>query len=115
MKPCCLAVTLALAFFSISRAFSQATASFTVSPAVCLNKPVTINNTSTGASSYFWSFCPADFNTTPDAVNIGNPGGLLNEPVFGCYAQDDDGNYYGLVNNHIIGHLDRLSFGNSLL
>jgi len=91
------------------------TAGFTAVDHVCLGTPVTIQNTTVGGSNYYWSFCAADFNSTPEAVNIGNPGGLLVSPVFGCYTQDVDKNFYGLVTNYTYGHLVRLSFGNSLL
>ncbi len=94
---------------------SPVTASFTTPDTVCVNSPVTIQNTSQNATNYFWSFCAADFNTTPEAINLGNPNGVLNSPVFGCYALDDNGNYYGLLINYNSGELLRLNFGNSLL
>lgn len=102
--------------FCSDRCFSQVTASFTTSAStVCTNTPVTITNTSTGATNYYWSFCAADFNTTPEAVNLGNLGGLLSTPDFGDYAKDDNGNYYGLVGSYADGNLIRLNFGTSLL
>ncbi len=105
-----------ICLFSIQASFSQiVTASFNAPDTVCVNSSVNIQNTSQGGSSYYWSFCAADFNTTPQAVNIGNPSGVLNSPVFGCYALDDNGNYYGLVMNYTSGELSRLNFGNSLL
>jgi hypothetical protein len=60
------------------KVFSQVTAAFTTSTSTaCANTPVSISNGSMGATNYYWSFCAADFNTTPEAVNLGNPGGLL--------------------------------------
>jgi gliding motility-associated-like protein len=94
---------------------SQVTAGFTTVASTCTGTPVTIQNTSSGASSYFWSFCAADFSTTPEGTNLGNPGGLLSSPVFGTYVQDDNGDFYGLVDNYTAGNLIRLSFGSSLL
>src|SRR5438105_2904244 len=112
----CLNLVLLLILFS-KVAYSQinVTASFTAPDTVCVNTPFQITNTSRGASNYYWSFCAADFNTTPQANNIGNPGNLLNTPVFMDYALDDNGNYYGFVVNYASGHLVRLDYGNSLL
>ena len=107
---------LCLFLFFAYPAFSQVTASFNVVSSVCANAPVTIQNTSNNASSYYWSFCAADFSSTPEAVNLGNPSGVFTgQPVFGSYAQDGNGNYYGIVSCYDPGHVVRLSFGNSLL
>ncbi len=89
--------------------------SFTAPDTVCINTPVTITNTTVGATNYYWSFCGADFNTTPVGQNLGNPGTLLNAPVFMDYALNDDGNYYGFVVNYNTSHLIRLAYGTSLL
>lgn len=91
------------------------TASFTAPAQVCVNTPVQVQNTSVGYTNCFWSFCAADFSTTPEAVNLGNPGNLLASPTFGCYQLDDNGNYYGLVTSYNTGDLIRLNFGTSLL
>jgi gliding motility-associated-like protein len=106
---------IGLLWFCCSTVRSQVTASFTVAPVVCAGSPVSVVNTTVGGTNYFWSFCAADFSTTPQATNMGNPSNALNEPVFGCYAQDNSGNYYGLVTDYSIGHVTRLNFGNSLL
>jgi gliding motility-associated-like protein len=113
MKSCCL--LLIPAFLLYSHASAQVTASFTVPSSVCAGSPVTVNNTSAGATNYYWSFCAADFSANPDAVNLGDPNGVINNPVFGTYVQDADGNFYGLVTCYAEGHLIRLRFGNSLL
>jgi len=108
----------ALVFFIINYAYTQGQviAGFTTSvDRACVNTPITIRNTTTGGTNYYWSFCAADFSSTPEPVNLGNPGGLLSSPVFNCYTQDDDKNFYGLVTNYTYGHLVRLNFGNSLL
>ncbi len=86
---------------------------FTTPDTVCVNTPVTITNTSTGASTYYWNFCVGNINSTPAADNIGNPGNL-SAPVFLDYVFDN-GNYYGFVTNFNSGNLVRLDFGNSLL
>jgi gliding motility-associated-like protein len=87
---------------------------FTTKDTVCVNTPVAITNTSSGASSYYWNFCVADLNTAPVGENIGNTGSNLSQPVFMDYAFDK-GNYYGFVINHYPGGLIRLDFGNNLL
>src|SRR5207249_1254480 len=76
----------------INLSLTCATAGFTTPDTVCVNTPVNIANTSTGASSYYWNFCVADVNTTPTAVNLGNPGGFLSQPVF-VDLVEDNGNY----------------------
>jgi gliding motility-associated-like protein len=89
---------------------------FTAPDTVCLNAPVNIVNTSTCASSYYWSFCTPDINNSiPDGVNLGNPGNYLNGPVFSDYVKDNTGNYYVFVTNYTTGDLVRLDFGNNML
>lgn len=104
-----------LLFFVIKPIYPQVTAGFTTVDHACVNTPVAIRNITTGGSNYYWSFCAADFNSTPESVNLGNPGGLFSAPVFNCYAQDDNKNFYGLVTSYASGHLIRLNFGSSLL
>ncbi|MEP7375332.1 MAG: gliding motility-associated C-terminal domain-containing protein [Chitinophagaceae bacterium] len=87
---------------------------FTIPDTVCVNTPVNITNTTIGVTSYYWSFCAADANKTPTAVNLGNPGGSLSLPVFSDVV-NDNGNYYVFVSNNWPGGLVRLDFGNSLL
>ena len=81
---------------------------------VCTNSPVTITNTSIGGTTFYWSFCDADLNQPPQAVNIGDISGILSEPVF-MDIVSQNGNYYGLLTDHYPGSLLRLDFGNSLL
>jgi len=69
---------------------------FTTPDTVCVNTPVNISNTTTGASNYFWNFCVAGINSTPASLNLGNPGGLLAEPVFSDIIEDN-GNFYAFV------------------
>jgi len=95
------------------------TPSFTVPDTVCVNSPVNITNTTTGASRYYWNFCTADINSTkPSAVDLGNPGNKVNRPVFIDVAYQN-GKYYGfLINNGVINSeakLIRLDFGTSML
>lgn len=81
---------------------------------VCINTPVTITNTTSGGTNYYWSFCSANLNTTPEIENLGNVGGMLNQPVFMDYVFTNN-NYYAFVTNYRGGDLIRLDFGNSLL
>ena len=95
--------------------FEQAvTASFNSSDTVCINEPINIQNTSQGATNYFWSFCTANINQPPVGTNLGNPGNALSLPVYIDYVFTN-GNYYGFVVNNSPGGLVRLDFGNSLL
>lgn len=109
--PGCLAILFAV--LSSLRGYGQ-TASFTMPSAVCTNVPVTIANTSTGGSTFYWSFCSADLTQTPEATSVGNLTTLPQEPVF-IDLVEDNGNYYGLMTIHYPGNLARLDFGNSLL
>ena len=90
------------------------TASFTMPSQVCTNVPVTIANTSTGGTSFYWSFCSADLSQTPAALNMGNLIAPPREPVF-IEIVEENNNYYGLMTIHYPGSLVRLDFGNSLL
>ena len=88
--------------------------SFSLPDTVCVNAPVNITNTSTGGTTFYWSFCQADLNETPEALNLGNIGGQFTTPVF-LDVVSENGNYYGFLTNHNPGGLVRLDFGNSML
>ncbi|MDR6340687.1 gliding motility-associated-like protein [Filimonas zeae] len=90
------------------------TAAFTAPDTVCVNTPVAVNNLSENASRYYWNFNTANVNRQPEAVNMGNIGGMLNVPVFGDIVEAN-GNYHVFVVNHNNFQLIRLDFGNSLL
>ncbi len=81
---------------------------------VCTNVPVMIANTSTGGTSFYWSFCSADLSQTPEALNMGNLVAPPREPVF-IEIVEENNNYYGLMTIHYPGSLVRLDFGSSLL
>lgn len=106
---------IALNFLFFSSVLSQVTVGFNAVSSTCAGTPVTVQNTSTGATNYFWSFCSADFNNVPEVVNLGAGNGLLAIPTYSDYALDDNGNYYGFVTTYGLGHLIRLNFGTSLL
>jgi len=88
--------------------------SFIAPDTVCTNTNVQVQNTSTGATSYYWTFC--EFNTnTPIGTNLGNFGGQLQTPVFADLVKDNNGNYFAFVSNNSPGGITRLSYGSSLL
>lgn len=101
-------------FTKLSFAQVNVTASFTAPDTVCINSPINIQNTSQGATTYYWSFCTANINQPPIGTNLGDLGGLLSLPVYIDYVFTN-GNYYGFVTNNSPGGLLRLDFGNSLL
>ena len=113
MKTNCLVLSFIFLFSSLC--FGQIVVpNFTIPDTVCVNKPVTITNSSSGASSYYWNFCTANINKTPSGVNFGNPGGQLTTPCFIDYAYEN-GNWYGFITSNNPPSLVRLEFGNSLL
>lgn len=93
---------------------SAVTPGFIIPDTVCVNTPVTINNTTTGGTNFYWNFCSAGFNTTPQAINLSNPDNLLNNPVYIDIVKDESGIYYGFAVNHLTRELIRYSYGNSL-
>ncbi|HSC38667.1 MAG TPA: hypothetical protein VLD19_12370, partial [Chitinophagaceae bacterium] len=109
MKKTLLAVLLLPVFSN-----AQVIPAFTTPDTVCVNDPVPITNTSTGASTYYWNFCVGDVNKPPVGTNLGNIGGAMTSPVYMDYVFDN-GNYYGFVTDNYTGKLFRLDFGASLL
>ncbi|MBL7740053.1 MAG: gliding motility-associated C-terminal domain-containing protein [Chitinophagaceae bacterium] len=86
-------------------------ADFSIPDTVCVNTPVTITNTSTNATTYYWNFCSGSLNSIPAGTNFTSPN--LSMPVFMDIVQEGT-NFYVFVVNHT-GSLARMSFGNSLL
>jgi gliding motility-associated-like protein len=78
-----------------------------------VNEQVTLTNTSTGGTSFYWNFCAGNLFQTPEAVNFGTLNGALNIPVFVEMAQEGNDYYAFVVNNS--RSIVRLFFGNSLL
>jgi gliding motility-associated-like protein len=97
---------------SFSIRLSAQQASFTAPDTVCVNEPVTLNNTSTGGSAYYWNFCAGNLFQDPEGVNLGSQG-VLNIPVFVEMAKEGNDYYAFVVNNS--QSIVRLFFGNSLL
>jgi len=91
--------------------FSQV-ANFNIPDTVCVNQGITIQNTSTGGGSFYWSFCSGNLATTPLGSNLGNLGSL-NNPVYSAIAKDGN-EYYVFISNIRDGSITRLAFGNSL-
>ncbi|MCZ8284842.1 MAG: hypothetical protein O9353_05235, partial [Bacteroidia bacterium] len=88
-------------------------ASFLAPDTLCTNQSFSIANTSTLATSHYWSFCQGNTNVTPSGSNLGNIG-FFNGPVFSTIAKDASG-YYVFVTNNSSSMLSRLYYGNSLL
>lgn len=89
-------------------------ASFTALDTVCVNSSVSLINTSSNATTHYWSFGYPNFSATPTGINYGNINGNFGLPVFTEFA-NDNGTWYGLVVNNSPGGLVRLNFGNSIL
>ena len=79
---------------------------------VCVNENITIQNTSTGGTTYYWNFCSTNLSSNPLGVNLGNLGNL-NRPVYSAIAKDGN-DYFVFITNYQNGTLTRLAFGNSL-
>jgi gliding motility-associated-like protein len=88
-------------------------AGFITPDTVCINTPVTANNTSAGGSRFYWSFCGINPFATPQATNSGLMGNVFSIPVFSETVKDGN-NYYTFIMNNGSGGLVRLSYGNSL-
>lgn len=52
------------------------TADFKIPDTVCVNQNFTIQNLSTGGSTYYWNFCSGNLLNTPISQNLGNQGNL---------------------------------------
>ncbi|MEI6681165.1 MAG: FISUMP domain-containing protein [Bacteroidota bacterium] len=107
------AVTVCTLMFILPGAVLKAqTASFTAPDTVCLGSPVTITNTSTGGSTYYWSFCTGNTLQNPLGTNIGNPGNLLNVPSYPTLVKDGN-TCYSFITNEGGGFLVRNNHGTS--
>src|SRR4051812_28916784 len=89
-------------------------AGFVTPDTICVNTPVTLNNTSAAGSKFYWSFCGSNNFALPQAANLGGMGNVFSIPVFSETVKDGN-NYYTFVVNNGSGGLVRLSYGNSLL
>jgi len=107
------AVTVCILMFILPGAGLKAqTAGFTAPDTVCVGSPVTITNTSTGGSTYYWSFCTGNTLQNPLGTNIGNPGNLLNVPSYPTLVKDGN-TCYSFITNEGGGYLVRNNHGTS--
>ena len=79
------------------------TAAFTAPDTVCTGEPVSITNQSTAGASYYWSFCSGNSLSNPTGTNIGNPGNILNVPVYITLAKSGNTCYSFSTNKGIPG------------
>ncbi|MEI7661798.1 MAG: hypothetical protein WCK34_06365, partial [Bacteroidota bacterium] len=92
---------------------SAQVASFVSPDTVYTGAPVTITNTSTGSSTYYWSFCTGNTLLNPLGTNIGNPGNLLNVPSYPTLVKDGNTCYSFITNEGAGGFLVRNNHGTS--
>jgi uncharacterized protein (TIGR02145 family) len=59
---------------------------------------INITDTTTGGTTYYWSFCSGNTIYNPVGVNIGNPGNLLNIPAYIFLVEDNSGCYSFITN-----------------
>ncbi len=87
-------------------------AGFQAPAAVCVNDPFGISDTSSGAVSWQYNFCPGDMDTAASIINQLSPG-ALSTPNQVKIVQDG-GMYYAFISNITTGHVTRLDFGPTL-
>ncbi|MEI6434315.1 MAG: PKD-like domain-containing protein, partial [Bacteroidota bacterium] len=87
------------------------TAGFISPDTVCAGEAITVTNTTTGGSSYYWNFCSGNANQNPTGINIGNPGNLLDIPTYLTLVQSGT-NYWSFVSCQGVGVV-RYFHGNS--
>jgi gliding motility-associated-like protein len=87
-------------------------ANFIIPDSVCVGQDIVIQNTSTGATTYYWNFCSGNLATNPVGANSGNLGGL-NGPVYSAIAKDGT-DFFVFITNVNDGTLTRLAYGNSM-
>ncbi|GEM_PF-859982 len=105
--------TLLFAFtFCIHQAFGQCpTAGFTLPAAVCVNDSFNVTDNSSGATSYYYDFCPGDLKAIPTATNNSSITGLSTASQ--VKIVNDNGNYFAFIGN-FNGQVTRVDFGSSL-
>lgn len=101
-----------LILLALSFDVSSQVANFIIPDTVCVNQSISIQNTSTGSTSYYWNFCSGNLASAPIGLNMGNIG-FLDRPVYSAIAKDGN-DYFVFITNNSDGSLTRLAFGNSL-
>jgi len=92
------------------------TADFTAPDTICVGATVSITNQTSGGSTYYWNFCSGNTTYDPVGVNIGNPGNLLNIPVYMALAKDGSTCYSFITNQgstSVIRYNHGTSFSNN--
>ena len=87
-------------------------ADFTAPDTVYTGMPVNITNTTTGGSSWYWSFCSGNVLSDPVGTNIGNPGNLLDIPGYITLLKDGN-TCYSFIPNQGRMSLVRYNHGSS--
>ncbi len=96
----------------LNLASAQVVADFALPSSGCVGTPVIINNLTTGGSTYYWNFCSGNPISNPAGTNIGNPGNLLNIPVYMTLVKDGN-TCYSFVTNQGSASVVRYNHGPS--
>ncbi len=106
-------ISIVLLSLGVTTALKGQVADFTAPASACLNQIVSLQNNSTGATTYRWDFCQDAISHAPintDVVTVS----AANIPV-GLQTAYDNGSWYAFVNSRDGGsQLTRLDFGASL-
>ena len=81
-------VNALILYFLATDTSAQVSAGFISPDTVCTGQTVSITNTSTGGTTWYWSFCSASALSDPVGTNMGNPGNLLNVPSYMTLVRD---------------------------
>jgi PKD repeat protein len=99
---------------------AQVVADFTGPDTVRVGQEVNLTNLSTGATTYYWSFCSGSLDASPSATNLGNVFGNLDVPTYITLVKDGDKCYSFISNQGYmltgdVPHVTRNYLGNSYL
>ncbi len=89
-------------------------ADFDMPDTVCINTPVSIRNLTKGGSTYYWNFCSGNSLANPVGMNIGNPGGMLDLPIY-MTQLTDNGVCYSFITNRGTQSVIRYNHGSSFM
>ena len=93
-------------------AYSQPSASFTISTPVCIDENIEIINTTVNGDQYRWDFCMQDLDSLPvfgDTITIS--GSSLPIDIQLIY---ESGNWYGFLSDFLLNKLYRLDYSSDL-
>jgi len=71
---------------------------FSFPDTICTGPLINITNQTSGGSTYYWNFCSGNTSYDPTGVNIGNPGNLLNIPVYMTLPRTKSNSYFFITN-----------------